>query len=284
MNKILAIIDKPENQVDFIRNAAKLSIDLQTDLLLLYIQNPGSFAITDPKNAGMTSIEIQKNLELLAESIGKTLEEKAAGIQKEFGDKIKIETSVEIGITSLTVENYINDSRAQMVVMEGQENKKIWGQITTIMDVIRHVDCPVWIFPHPYSYKPVKEVVYATDYHKGDLETLQKLVEMLDQMTPSITALHVSKNVDFEEKVKNKGLEESLQQETGYDQIKVEALSREIDENTAGLINEYALSSKADLLVVLKENRHFLDRIFAGSSTKKIINEAHIPVLVYHEK
>jgi nucleotide-binding universal stress UspA family protein len=240
--------------------------------------------MNDPKNAGISSIEIQKNLELLAESAGKTLKNNALEIEKEFSNKINIESAVEIGVTSLTVESYINDDRAQMVVMEGQENKKIWGQITTIMDVIRHVGCPVWIFPHLYSYKHFKEIVYATDYHEEDLQTLQKLVEMLDQMSPSITALHVSKNVDFEEKVKNKGLEESLQQKTGYDKIRVEAISREIDENTAGLINEYALSSKADLLVVLKENRHFLDRIFAGSSTKKIINEAQIPVLVYHEK
>jgi len=36
--------------------------------------------------------------------------------------------------------------------------------------------------------------------------------------------------------------------------------------------------------VVLKENRHFLERIFRRSFTKKLIRQAKRSVLVFHEK
>jgi nucleotide-binding universal stress UspA family protein len=50
------------------------------------------------------------------------------------------------------------------------------------------------------------------------------------------------------------------------------------------LINDYSSDIDANLVVMLKENRHFLERLFKPSSTKKLIKEAKLPVLVFHEK
>jgi nucleotide-binding universal stress UspA family protein len=55
-------------------------------------------------------------------------------------------------------------------------------------------------------------------------------------------------------------------------------------ENVGQLINDYACLIDANLIVVLKENRHFLERLVKSSSTKKIVQQARTPVLVYHEK
>ena len=76
-------------------------------------------------------------------------------------------------------------------------------------------------------------------------------------------------------------LRDMLQSKTGYQKITVKSLLEKDDENAAQLINEYALNINADLIVILKENRNFLERILSPGSTKKILKEATLPVLVY---
>jgi nucleotide-binding universal stress UspA family protein len=39
-----------------------------------------------------------------------------------------------------------------------------------------------------------------------------------------------------------------------------------------------------DLIALLKENKGFLKEIFSGSSTREVLHEAKIPVLVFHQK
>ncbi len=72
-----------------------------------------------------------------------------------------------------------------------------------------------------------------------------------------------------------------LQTKTGYQNITVKPLVEKDRESEAKLINEYALNIKADLIVVLRENRNFFERILSSDSTKKILKEAQLPVLVY---
>jgi nucleotide-binding universal stress UspA family protein len=50
------------------------------------------------------------------------------------------------------------------------------------------------------------------------------------------------------------------------------------------ILNKEAAEINADLIVVLQENKNFLERIFEGSFTKELINQTQIPVLVFHEK
>jgi nucleotide-binding universal stress UspA family protein len=61
-------------------------------------------------------------------------------------------------------------------------------------------------------------------------------------------------------------------------------LNESSNNDTAELLNDYALLIKADLIVVLKENKSFFERIFKSDPAKKIIKKSMLPVLVFHEK
>ena len=73
-----------------------------------------------------------------------------------------------------------------------------------------------------------------------------------------------------------------LETKTEYTNISVKALVERSGDDMVKLINSYAAMKNADLIVVLKKNRNFLDRIFNPSSSEKIIQKAEKPVLVYH--
>ena len=109
---------------------------------------------------------------------------------------------------------------------------------------------------------------------------LKSLIRLTSVYSPSVTALHVTDNKDFEERIKEVGFTETLQEKTGYKKLSVKSILETKHENVAELINDFAVGSKADLVVVFKENRTFFERILKADSTRKIIKETQLPVLV----
>ena len=75
-----------------------------------------------------------------------------------------------------------------------------------------------------------------------------------------------------------------LIKETGYNKLIINSLIDKDNGNIGEVINDFALSKKANLIAVLKENRGFLERIFKSSSTKEILNKSQLPVLIYQLK
>ncbi len=230
------------------------------------------------------TLEVQKSLENLAEHANKTLAKHVEEVVNEISGDVFIDYSSEVGITQFIIEEFVSENKISMVLLENLENKSSWTQNSTNMDIIRYINCPIWVIPHESIYQPFDKIVYATDYNEEDISTLKKLIGLTNKYSPNITALHVTDSSDFEEKVKKNGFLQMVQTKTEYNKITVASLVEKNDEDIAQTINDYAINNEVSLIVILKENRQFLERIFKPSSTKKIIKKSLLPVLVYHEK
>lgn len=149
-------------------------------------------------------------------------------------------------------------------------------------ELIRNVRCPVWLIPKDTEYQPFHHIIYATDYHNEDISTLKKLIDLTHLVSPQITALHITENADFDLRTKNAGFQKMLEAKTDYNKILVKTLVENDGDDITGLINKYAASYTSDLIVLLKENQHFLERLFKPSTTEKMIKEAKQPFLIYH--
>jgi nucleotide-binding universal stress UspA family protein len=113
---------------------------------------------------------------------------------------------------------------------------------------------------------------------------LKKLIGLFPDTFPGITALHITDNIEFEEEVKKSGFVERLRTQTSYPKLKVKAIYQSNHDDLIELITDFASKNTANLIVVLKENESFFERIFKPSHTKKILKNTELPVLVYHEK
>lgn len=284
MKKLLAIINDPNNSSDLIKYAANLANDLKTDLHLLYVQNPEAYSLATPEAAGAMTVPIQKGLEELAEKAKDSLDKIAKEVKTELSLNVSIDSSSEIGVTKFIVEKLVSENLVHMVIVDSKEDVSFWEQSSNNMDIIYGIDCPVWVVPFGAKYQPYKKIVYATNYKEEDITTLKKLLKLTENYKPEIVALHITDTTDFEEKVKTRGFTETVQSKTGYDKISVKALLERENDEVAQLINDYSKDIDSDLVVVLKENRNFLARLFTSSATKKLIKEAKLPVLVFHEK
>jgi nucleotide-binding universal stress UspA family protein len=285
MKTLVAIVDNPNQPSSFTHYAAHLANDLKMNLHLMHVKNPHAYPLGVPYTTGTETVYVNDALQKLSEQQRKRLAEEGDHIAGQIADDITVEHSVEIGVKSNIINDLNSDGKADMVILEeSYENYDFWASDASIMDVVRNVDCPIWIVPHGYNYMNFEKIVYATNYKQEDIVTIRKLIALMGKFNPRLIALHITETLDFKEDVEKEGFMELLKSKTNYNNLDLKALVEGEEDNLADLINGYAQRVDANLVVLLKENRNFLERLFRSSATKKIIKSAGLPVLVYHEK
>jgi nucleotide-binding universal stress UspA family protein len=281
MKTLLAVVNEPEDSREYVAYALNLAKGLQLNLHLLYIQNPANNPFGEPGLTGIASIQIEATLEDLAVKAKKTL---TSYVEEYFPGEVSTRISSETGILQPLIEELVADGKTDMVLLENVDQVIFWTQNSTTMGIIRNIKCPVWVVPRKNVYHPFRNILYATEYHEEDVTTLKKLIELTRQFSPDITALHVTDSDDFEFRIKETGFQEMVRKKTSYERVSIKSLVEKSGDDMGQLINDYAALIHADLIVVLKENRNFLERLFKSSVTREIIEKAGIPVLVYHEQ
>jgi len=284
MKTIWALINEPGNAMEFIRYTVRLAKDIHAGVQLLYVQNPAAFPLGTPDSIGDEVVEVQQNLLEIAGAAEKTLDKMIREIEAEIPLDNPVEFHSELGNAASVLEDKVSKGAADMVMLQGQSDESFWARTSTNMDIIRNVHCPIWVVAPHTEYRPLKQIIYATDYQEEDIPTLKRLVALTAPFSPEITALHIVDDKDFKDKVQETGFDEIIRQKTGSDKIVMKTIQEKKDLDMPDIINDLAARIDADLVVVLKENRHFLERIFKRSFTRKLIRQAKLSVLVFHEK
>lgn len=283
MKTLIAVVNYPKQSKDFIEYVAAMAIDLKKQVHLVHIEDPVNYPLGIPGGTGAGVVQVRESLIRNSKEVEETLGILVNRVKKDIAEELSIEYSAHVGSVSVFFDKLIDNKNADMIVIEGKGAQDFWTQSPTNMEIIENTNLPVWIIPLSQKYESFKEIVYATDYVKEDLETIKKLVRLTNNYLPRITALHITDNADFEEKIKKTGFQEKVKTETNYDNLSVKLLNKKDKTNIPDLISNYASNNKANLIVVLKENKSFLGELFTTNQTKRIIEKSKAPVLVYHE-
>ena len=284
MNTLLIVINQPEKSKDFVKYTFNMAKDLQANIQVLFVQNSDYQPFVATGVTGTAKIQVEETIEENTEDAISEMKQYINELNSKTPNNLKIDISDEFPSIKWGIEKYITENKANMVVMKGQENDLHSIQDLINNDVAQFIDCPVWIIPPEANYHEYKEIVYATDYKEEDITTLNRLIKLMGHLSPKITALHITENLDFEERIRKAGFLETVQKKTSYSNINIKSVVNQKEDDIAQLINDFAVDHKVDLVAVLKENRHFLERIFKPNPTKKIIKQAELPLLIYHEK
>lgn len=291
MKTLLAVINDLVNSDKFIRYNVSMAEDLGYNLYLVYIQNPALYTLSTGTAASSSQpidneVDVTR-LETERENALESIKEKLNKLGNDLSENISIDVSAETGTINMVVNEYISDNKAEMAVLKGQDENDFWLVDSPNIDVVQKINCPGWIIPSESNYQPFKKIIYATDYNEADIQTIKRLIALTKQFSPEITALHISDSEDFKEKTLQSGFMDMMKKNTDYDKIFIESITNKEEDDLGECINKYATAKKADLVVLLKENKGFIDKIFKSSSTKKVakkaIKKAKTPVLIYRE-
>ncbi len=284
MKTILVNIDDPNESKDYITYCVRVAQDLGMAVRLLSVFDPNNYPLGMPGTTGDNVQWINENIMRVTDETKRHIDNMIQTLKDEISDMPMIDYSVETGFITDIIEDISKEKYIEMIMLqenEARKDKMIGG---ADIDIIRHTECPVWIIPEKAEYHPYKSVIYATDYNENDIQTLKKLVQLIKPYSPAITALHITESLDFVEKIKNTGFKDMLTEKISYKNVDVKAITEKTGKNIVESIDDFANGNHADLIVLLKENRHFLERIFKVSSAKKLIRHSLRPVLIFHEK
>lgn len=278
------MIRDPQASDDFIRYLVDLSRDLGTRIHLLYVENPAQYPLGAPDTTGVEVANLQRSLGIKVKEAKKVLEEHLQEIMPNLGEDVNVEVSTGVGNETILIDEMVEKNEAHMLALEYKHVSGFWQKDTFVKEMMRSIRCPVWVVPEETEYKGLHHIVYATDYQEEDIPTLKRLINLTRSFAPEIEALHITDNLDFDERVRKTGFQQMLETRTGYQKISLTSLRYNNGHDITDLINSYASRTKTDLIVVLKENKNFLERIFHPSSSERMVEGAERPILVFHEK
>lgn len=284
MKTLLAMIRDPQASDGFIRYLIDLARDLDLRVHLLHVENPAQYPLGTPDTTGVAVANLQKSLEGKVKEARKTLNRHLQEMMPKIAGEVIVQVSARVGNELVLINEMIEKEEAHMLALEYKHVSGFWQRNTFVKEMMRSIKCPVWVVPEDSEYKGLHHIVYATDYHEEDIPTLRRLIGLTRPFSPEIEALHITDDIDFDEKVKKAGFQKMLETKTGYRQISLTTLRDQNGHDMTEMINSYASRSKTDLIVVLKENKNFLERIFHPSSSEKIVEESEKTILVFHER
>jgi len=270
-----------EQNLTFAVNYAKKT-GLEIELAMVIEQRYEYFyPVSTPVRGDITAYEFEKVREERIKAEEKKLK---AFIENYSGkqDNPTMNYIIESGATDVVLNDYSKkDDTAFILINESQEPENSFI-INTYLNIVENADCPVIKIPDRYNKAiPLKKILYATDYKEEDIPTLKRIIETASVFDSEITTLHITDSIDLQEKLMSRGFETSIKEKLGYEKIKLE-IHKDKDA-VSGVIN-FANNGNYDMIVVLKENRNFFQRIFTRSDSNKILSKSDIPVMVFHEK
>ncbi len=145
---------------------------------------------------------------------------------------------------------------------------------STAVAVIQKSSKPTLVVPDRYPFEGFKRAVLAVDDHEELPNML--FLNYLAQIIPiEIHLLHVG------EKALKRTLVAKYKAELAAVKLKIAHVDSASD--VSGGINSYVEKVGADLIVMVRRNKSFLERLISGSFTKRRLFDTQHPVLILHE-
>lgn len=197
---------------------------------------------------------------------------------------VEIEFVIEEGSSLVeTLDRYVRHQGVNMIVM-GITGASRLEQLfigSNTLDMVDAGVCPVMIIPPDAQYRPIKNVLFASDFKEVEATVPAEPVKsVLDLFRAS---LHVV-NVDAEHYV-------DITDEYKVQRVKLEKILgnyqpefyfiRQYDFLDA--VSQFTQDKNIDVIVTVPKEHSFLSGLFKTSHTKKLAYHSHVPIIAIHE-
>jgi nucleotide-binding universal stress UspA family protein len=213
------------------------------------------------------------------EKIGKLKE----ALDHKTGKKITIYTEVRQGTTVTQIKEYCQDIQPAIVIMGAHgttaAERFFFGSNT--LSAVRNLAWPLIIVPAGTRFTGITRIGLACDLQQAPLAVHAAEIKFLyNEFHPQLHVLHVTEKkhgmLDDNEIKEAEWVKEILK-----DTRPVFHFMQ--NENIEDAINEFSEKNNLSLLIVIPRVHGLLNRLFHKSHSKKMVLQAHIPVMSIHE-
>jgi len=270
---IIVPVDYSDGSVNALEHAIEIAVIHHSTLHVVnayHIPTTGASVMID-----ISEIWQKSALEELA-----AFEQKARKLDK--ADQVNMHFECAQGLVFNVVSQVAEKHHADLVVMGTTGASGFTGKWlgSNTAATARNLEIPLLAIPAKLAYKPYRSVLLATDMKLlSDTKSLEFVAQFTESFQAEMRFLHVDKD----------GHATPAAQDDAY-KAQTRAIFREIpkfiyafDSDIEATIERTIQSTHTDLLVTIRHNYGFFERIFHSSESQKLINNASLPVLVLKE-
>lgn len=257
--------DKANRAVDY---AAIIASRIKARIILLHV-------IELPHGTNLQKDKIRSEHEKLSRPQLKMAVERI----KTYG-RLKVETLVRIGAPVTTIVATANEFKVELICMGNRITSGLRRFVfdTTTSGVIDLSSCPVLATTAKLPEIKLERMLFATDYKENDLNILKKATSLAKDFSSEMHVIHVSTRPGFDAKLRAIGFESLIRKTNNYKKLHFKQLQNsDVEEGIDKAIAEIY----PHLVILVHQNRSFLDAVFGSNVIDDLIYRAEIPVLVY---
>lgn len=199
-------------------------------------------------------------------------------------DDLRMGYSLREGYVSHGIADMCRRYKPGMLIMgtkkEGFRSSELVGRV--VADVVKETRIPVLVIPEDAvltHLAEVKNVLYATHFERCDMVAIRKLLTILAEFQLNITCANVCENPDESiVKANMNALEEYVTKISSKARVNCQSIK---GKDSAQVFADYIKNHDIHLFALTMHDRNFLDRIFNPSLTRKMLSQAHIPLLIF---
>lgn len=267
--KILVPVDFSECSINALQYAVSLAKKMKGKIVLIHSIN---VPVTHGEIGAATIVsELSQGIE--------------EDVNESFADLIKkVPTIREVPYDTIIKSSFITDAvhavsqstGIDMIVMgtKGAHGLEEMVMGSNTYSVIREINIPVVAVPENASFKSVQRIVFASDYKKTAMESLEPLLAFARAFGSEIHVLHVSrgKEISSEEMDEAKKFERYLKNVRHHYHF-IE------DDDLEKSIGEYVEKNKIDMISLMPRKHTVFEQIFGKTYSRKIILHTDMPLL-----
>ena len=151
---------------------------------------------------------------------------------------------------------------------------KIFGSISSF--VALNARCPVLLVPRAVSFRPLRNIVFATNSRILEERMLHLVEELCAQFNATLQLIHVQEDSEMSAMPETRS---ALAQRNAFLNIEEKVLA---DKSVMLGLNKFINDHPVDLVIMATHRRNFWKKLIHRSLTKQVALTTEVPLLVFH--
>lgn len=153
----------------------------------------------------------------------------------------------------------------------------LFGSVTTRL--IKHSKIPVLAIPQGSTFDQFSHIIFATDYKEGDSKALNKTIQFAKLFDSNIDIVHVERKDNKKTGIQFRGFRDLVTSKVDYSKIDFHLVYE--NDFFPGMA-DYLIDHPASLLVMVRYQKTFWEKLLERNHTKEMAFYSDIPVLVFN--
>jgi nucleotide-binding universal stress UspA family protein len=196
---------------------------------------------------------------------------------------VSLETIAEEGWACGAILSVAKKTNAKWIIAgikgSGIQGRRFFG--STVTELSRRSTLPLILVPENYSFKAPETLALASDINdETDITILEPLHEFGEKLHCKMYVVRVIK----------KGMDDVVEMllrptvlKWRYKDLKP-TYEFEVDNNVARAMNKFVKEHNVDMVVMIKQDHTFLERLFTKSNTKEMTFKSEVPLIILPNK